>query len=112
MQTNYRQNQCTYEVSPADGVASTPRRVAAKQEGLFRLLFSSWIDETKPFDPLNCSYSQPTVPQHKEAPSRALSFIVPGVWGHQPPSMNIWRDPGYPLIFMKAKKKWVIGCSS
>jgi len=39
---------------PADGVASTPRRVAAGQEGLFRLLFSSWIDETKPFDPLNC----------------------------------------------------------
>ena len=54
MQTNYRQKQCTYEVSPADGVASTPRRVAAKQEGLFRLLFSLRIDETKPFDPLNC----------------------------------------------------------
>ena len=39
---------------PTDSVAATPRRIAAGQEGLFTLLFSSWIDETNPFDLLNC----------------------------------------------------------
>ena len=90
---------------PADSVAATPRRIAAGQEGLFTLLFSSWIDETNPFDLLNCPLLSTDRTAAQRSPVEGVVIYRPWGRGASAP-INEYMEGSWlsAHFFMKAKK--------